>query len=77
MKLVPTMLSTLLVALALSQAAEAKKQTPATGDNAAKVEKTRPPLDNTPTGGITSTDAKAAPATDGSQYPPALYLNFQ
>lgn len=74
MKLV---LSTLLVLLSLSQAVEAKKKIPVTPDNTAKAEATRPPLDDTSTGGIRSaTDAKA-PVTDGAQYPPALYLNFQ
>lgn len=73
MKLV---LSALLVVLALSQAAEAKKKITMCGNNAAKAEETLPPLDNTSTGGIAvPADAKAA--TDGSQYPPPLYLNFQ
>jgi hypothetical protein len=79
MKVVLSALSALLVVLALSQAAEAKKKNPVTEDKAAKVEQTRPPLDNTSTGGITTADAKAAPANqDGYNpiYPPALYLNF-
>lgn len=74
MKLV---LSALLVLLALSQAAEAKKKVPMTQDNAAKADAARPPLDNRSTGGITPAGDAKAPATDGSQYPPAIYLNFQ
>ncbi|MEI9420278.1 hypothetical protein O7A70_03700 [Mesorhizobium sp. Cs1299R1N1] len=72
-----TVLSALLVLLALSQAAEAKKKIPVTQDNAAKVEATRPPLDDRSTGGIVPAAGTKAPATDGMQYPPALYLNFQ
>ena len=70
-------LSALFVVLALSQAVEAKTKMSVTDTTAPAIEESRPPLDNTPTGGITPADAKAAPATDGSQYPPALYLNFQ
>lgn len=68
-------LSALLVVIALSQAAEAKKNNPVTEDKAAKVEQTRPPLDNTSTSGITPADAKAASANNPI-YPPAFYLNF-
>ncbi|MGX7876483.1 hypothetical protein ACVDG5_030770 [Mesorhizobium sp. ORM6] len=74
MKLV---LSALLVLLALSQVAEAKKKIPVTQDNAAKAQVTRPPLDDTTTGGIKPAAGGKAPATKGLQYPPALYLNFQ
>ncbi|MDX8433583.1 MULTISPECIES: hypothetical protein [Mesorhizobium] len=75
MKLV---LSALLVVLALAQAAEAKKKVPVAKDDA-KVEATRPPLDNTATGGITPAGAKPATTNqDGynSIYPPAIYLHF-
>ncbi|MER8466869.1 hypothetical protein [Mesorhizobium sp. M1396] len=73
MKLV---LSALLVLLALSQVAEAKKKVLVTQDNAAKAQATRQQLDNASTGGIRpAADAKAR-ATDGMQYPPALYFNF-
>ncbi|MER8372749.1 hypothetical protein [Mesorhizobium sp. M1406] len=73
MKLV---LSALLVLLALSQVAEAKKKVLVTQDNAAKAQATRPPLDNASTGGIRPAADAKAPATDGMQYPPALYFNF-
>ncbi|MER9300541.1 hypothetical protein NKI38_29305 [Mesorhizobium sp. M0621] len=73
MKLV---LSALLVLLALSQVAEAKKKVVVTPDNAAKAQATRPPLDNASTGGIKPAADAKAPAIDGMQYPPALYLNF-
>ncbi|CAN7665382.1 hypothetical protein [Mesorhizobium sp. LjNodule214] len=68
-------LSALFVVLALSQTVEAKTA-PVAAATAPTTEESRPPLDNTPTGGITPAGTKA-PATDGSQYPPALYLNFQ
>lgn len=77
MKVVLSALSALLVMLVLAQSAEAKKRAPAHQDNAAKAEETRPPLDNTSTGGITPAAEAKAPAGDGSQYPPALYFNFQ
>ncbi|MER9330777.1 hypothetical protein NKJ26_04475 [Mesorhizobium sp. M0152] len=73
MKLV---LSALLVLFALSQAAEAKKKVLLTPDDAAKAQATRPPLDNASTGGIRPAADAKAPATDGTQYPPALYFNF-
>ncbi|MER8752870.1 hypothetical protein NKH57_27105 [Mesorhizobium sp. M1050] len=69
-------LSALLVLLALSQVAEAKKKVLVTLDNAAKAQAPRPPLDNASTGGIRPTANPQAPATDGPQYPPALYFNF-
>ncbi|BCG95581.1 hypothetical protein [Mesorhizobium sp. 131-2-1] len=77
MKVVLAALSALLFMLVFAQAVEAKKKVPANQDNAAKVEEIRPPLDNTSTGGIRPAAEAKAPATDGSQYPPALYLNFQ
>ncbi|ESY66665.1 MULTISPECIES: hypothetical protein [Mesorhizobium] len=74
MKLV---LSALLVLLVLSQVAEAKKKVVVTQDNAATAQVTRPPLDDTSTGGIRSAAGATATATEGQQYPPALYFNFQ
>ncbi|TGQ34679.1 MULTISPECIES: hypothetical protein [unclassified Mesorhizobium] len=72
-------LSALLVVLAISQTAEAKTKIPVTNAKAATAEKSRPQLDNTPTGGITApAGTKAVPAgEDGySSYPPALDIHF-
>ena len=70
-------MSGLFVVLALSQAAEAKKKAPVAQDVAAKAEQAKPPLDNMATGGVKPAAQENVPATDGSQYPPALYFNFQ
>ncbi|RWM85059.1 MAG: hypothetical protein EOR84_32310 [Mesorhizobium sp.] len=72
-------LSALLALLVLSQAVEAKTKVVATDGNAATAEKSRPPLDNKSTGGITaSPGAMAAPADKNvsSPYPPAIYFDF-
>ncbi|SIT59202.1 Peptidoglycan-associated lipoprotein [Mesorhizobium prunaredense] len=69
-------LSALLAVLALSQTVEAKTKVVA---NAATAEKSRPPLDNKSTGGITaSSGAMAAPVDKNvsSPYPPAIYFDF-
>ncbi|WP_217578490.1 hypothetical protein [Mesorhizobium sp. GbtcB19] len=69
-------LSALLVALALSQAAEAKTKNLAT-ETKTSAEKNRPPLDQTTTGGIAPGGVKTAPQGDPDQaYPPALWLHF-
>lgn len=69
-------LSALVVALALSQAAEAKTKIPVT-ETKASAGKTRPPLDQTATGGIMAS-AGLAPknAEPGHAYPPPLDLHF-
>ncbi|RWO80896.1 hypothetical protein [Mesorhizobium sp.] len=72
-------LSALLTVLALSQTVEAKTKVVATDAKAAKAEKSRPPLDNKSTGGITApSGAMAAPVDKNasSPYPPAIYFDF-
>ncbi|UVC18333.1 hypothetical protein [Mesorhizobium onobrychidis] len=72
-------LSALLAVLVLSQTVEAKTKVVATDAKAAAAEKSRPPLDNKSTGGITaSSGAMAAPADKNvsSPYPPAIYFDF-
>ncbi|MDX8457031.1 hypothetical protein RFM98_30295 [Mesorhizobium sp. VK9D] len=69
-------LSALVVALALSQAAEAKTKI-LVGETKASAEKTRPPLDQTATGGIVpSAGQMATGAAPGQVYPPPLDLHF-
>jgi hypothetical protein len=72
-------LSVLFAVLALSQTVEAKTKAVVTDAKAAKAEKSRPLLDNKPTGGINaSSGLMAAPADKNvsSPYPPAIYFNF-
>jgi hypothetical protein len=71
-------LSALLAVLALSQTAEAGKKVVVTDAKAATAEKSRPLLDNKPTGGTVSSGAVVAPASKNvsSPYPPAIYFNF-
>ncbi|RAZ84323.1 hypothetical protein DPM33_31555 [Mesorhizobium hawassense] len=69
-------LSVLLVALALSQAAEAKTKNLAT-ETRTSAEKCRPPLDQTSTGGIAPAGVKTTPQGEpGQAYPPALWIHF-
>ncbi|MDX8440566.1 hypothetical protein [Mesorhizobium australafricanum] len=69
-------LSTLVMALALSQAADAKTKI-LLGETTASAEKTRPPLDQTATGGIVpSAGQMAKGAAPGQAYPPPLDLHF-
>jgi hypothetical protein len=69
-------LSALVVALALSQAAEAKTKIPPT-ETKASAEKTRPPLDQTATGGIVpSAGLTSKGAEPGQAYPQPLDLHF-
>ncbi|WP_192256071.1 hypothetical protein [Mesorhizobium silamurunense] len=67
-------LSALVVALALSQAAEAKTKTLVT-ETKTQTEKTRPPLDQTSTGGIAPAGT-ATTAPPSQAYPPALWIHF-
>ncbi|RUU12168.1 hypothetical protein EOD23_08270 [Mesorhizobium sp. USDA-HM6] len=70
-------LSALILALALSQAAEAKTKIVVT-ETKTNIEKNRPPLDEAATGGIASVDGMTATphADSGQAYPPALDLHF-
>ncbi|BCM18791.1 hypothetical protein [Mesorhizobium sp. J8] len=73
MKLV---LSALVMALALSQAAEAKTKIPLTETKTGH-EKNRPPLDQTATGGIVPPEGLTSKDTDpGQAYPQPLDLHF-
>ncbi|MDX8460473.1 hypothetical protein [Mesorhizobium humile] len=73
MKLV---LSALVMALALSQAAEAKTKIPPTEAKTGH-EKSRPPLDQTATGGIVpSAGLRSKSAEPGQAYPQPLDLHF-
>jgi hypothetical protein len=73
MKLV---LSALVVALALSQAAEAKTKIPL-AETKTGHEKSRPPLDQTATGGIVPWAGLTPKDTDpGQAYPQPLDLHF-
>ncbi|MDX8534452.1 hypothetical protein RFM41_25330 [Mesorhizobium sp. VK25A] len=73
MKLV---LSALVLALALSQAAEAKTKILLT-ETKTSHEKSRPPLDQTATGGIVpSADLASKAADPGQAYPQPLDLHF-
>ncbi|KUM23367.1 hypothetical protein AU467_33815 [Mesorhizobium loti] len=66
----------LSLVLALSQAAEAKTKIPAT-ETKTSTEKTRPPLDQSATGGIVPSAGPTANAVDpGQAYPSALDLHF-
>jgi hypothetical protein len=70
-----TILSAVVLALALSQVAQAETKIPVKTVKVVKTQKTRPPLDQTATGGIVP--AGVTPVVDPSKiYPPALYLNF-
>ncbi|MGX5800666.1 hypothetical protein ACWGS9_05410 [Bradyrhizobium sp. Arg314] len=69
-------LSALVVALALSQAAEAKTKI-LVSETKASAQKTRPPLDQTATGGIVPLAGQMAKgAAPGQAYPPPLDLHF-
>ncbi|MDX8448056.1 MULTISPECIES: hypothetical protein [Mesorhizobium] len=69
-------LSALVVALALSQTAEAKTKILVT-ETKTSTEKARPPLDGAATGGIVpSAGAMAKDAEPGQAYPPPLDLHF-
>ncbi len=70
-------LSALVLALALSQAAQAKTKILVTDTKVTKAEKNRPPLDETATGGIAPMGTAPTGANQSSQsYPPALDLHF-
>ncbi|TGP20280.1 MULTISPECIES: hypothetical protein [unclassified Mesorhizobium] len=69
-------LSALVLTLALSPAVEAKTKT-LVSETKINVEKKRPPLDQTSTGGIALAGTTTAPQGDpGQAYPPALDLHF-
>ena len=72
-------LSVLVVALALSQAAIAKEKIPPHGTKVVKTQKT-PPLDQTVTGGTIAPAGSTSSSADQSQlgqgYPEALDLHF-
>ena len=69
-------LSALLVAFALSQAAEAKTKTLVT-ETKTSTEKSRPLLDPTTTRGIAPAGVNTAPKGDpGQAYPQALWIHF-
>ncbi|TPI12736.1 hypothetical protein FJW06_16235 [Mesorhizobium sp. B4-1-3] len=68
--------SALVMALALSQAAEAKTKIPLTETRTGH-EKSRPPLDQTATGGILPSAGLTSKETDpGQAYPQPLDLHF-
>ncbi|TPI42010.1 hypothetical protein FJW07_05785 [Mesorhizobium sp. B3-1-9] len=70
------LLSTLVMALALSQAAEAKTKIPLT-ETKTGAEKSRQPLDQTATGGIVpSAGPTSKSAEPGQAYPQPLDLHF-
>ena len=75
-RVMKTILSAVVLALALSQVAQAETKVPVKPAKVVKTQKTRPPLDQTATGGIVASGG-VTPAVDPSKiYPPALYLNF-
>lgn len=67
---------TLTLAMALSQAAEAKTKILLTDAKATKTEKTRPPLDESVTGGIAPSAMTPSEIPQSQPYPPALDLHF-
>ncbi|MBN9547869.1 MAG: hypothetical protein J0H31_03030 [Alphaproteobacteria bacterium] len=76
MKIVLSVLSALLLTVALSQVAEAKKKIPVTETKTA-TEKNRPLLDQTATGGIApGGGATTQQGNPGQAYPPALWIHF-
>ncbi|OHV86484.1 hypothetical protein [Mesorhizobium sp. ORS 3428] len=69
-------LSGLILALALTQAAEARTKIPVT-ETKTNCQKNRPLLDQKATGGIVPLPGQSAKAAEpGQAYPPALDLHF-
>lgn len=76
MKIILCTLSALLLSLALTQAAGAKTKIPESDSKVAKTEKSKPPLDQTATGGILPLAITTTPADAGQAYPQPLDLHF-
>ncbi|TPJ73595.1 hypothetical protein [Mesorhizobium sp. B2-6-2] len=76
MKIVLSVLSALLLSVALTQGAGAKTKIPPT-ETKASAEKTRPPLDEAATGGIVPLAGQTPKGSEpGQAYPQPLDLHF-